>query len=631
MNVTRPDEHEMDETSEDGAKIAVALRRSLLVIGGVALIVVAVWGAMRYWPKGVDAPPPKEIVSAERRENRVESVPTVKFTDITAEAGINFVHVNGASPLKLLPETMGGGVAFFDYDGDGDADLLFVNSDYWPGERPADAAAPTMHLYRNDGKGKFEDVTTGSGLDVTFYGMGVAIGDFDADGRPDVYLTAVGPNRLFRNLGDGRFEDVTASAGVAGGNDEWSTSAGFCDFDRDGDLDLFVCNYIEWSRELNVQLRPTLDGKNRAYAPPTQFKGRFPYLFRNEGNGKFTEIGEAAGLQVRNPATGVPVPKALAATFVDYDRDGWVDVLVASDTVPNQVFHNRGDGTFEEVGQLIGMAFDPRGLATGAMGIDAGYHRNDESLSVVIGNFADEPTSLFLWKPRFAAFTDDALPTGLGPATREELTFGVLWLDYDLDGRLDFLSCNGHLEHEIATIRAHQRYEQPPHLFWNAGVGQPNEFVSVPEERCGKQLCVPMAGRGSAVADIDSDGDLDVILTASGAAPRLLRNDQQLGHHWLQVELVDQKGSRVPVGAEVKLTAGELKQFRTVATTRSYLAQSDPTLVFGLGEIDKVDRLEVRWPDGEVVSYAIEGVDRKVTIQRGQTPALAGPADPKGA
>ncbi|HAN98442.1 MAG TPA: CRTAC1 family protein [Planctomycetaceae bacterium] len=604
------------EVAEDAARIARAFRASLavLVVLGLAVgIGAAVW-YFRPAPKIEEAKP--EVVGPSRREVLTDRIPMTPFADITDEAGITFVHVNGHSEMKLLPETMGGGVAFFDYDDDGDPDLLLVNSEYWPDSPQAATSKPTTVLYRNDGDGKFTDVSAGSGLDVTCYGTGVAVGDYDGDGRIDVYLTAVGRNRLFRNLGDGKFEETTDAAGVAGGDGEWSTSAGFFDHDADGDLDLFVANYIEWTAEINIRLKPTLDGKTRAYAPPTQFQGRFPYLFRNEGDGTFTEIGEQAGLHVRNPATGVPVPKGLGIAIVDFDRDGRSDVLLASDTVPNQVFRNRGDGRFDEIGQSIGMAFDPQGRATGAMGIDAGFPRDDQALMVAVGNFADEPTSLFVWNPRFEAFTDDAISTGLGPATREELTFGVAWLDVDLDGRLDFLAANGHLEDEIAKIRRSQRYEQPPHLFWNAGRDAENEFVSVPAECCGDELCRPMVGRGLAVADIDGDGDEDVILTGSGQAPRLLRNDQQLGHHWLQVRLRNRAPNRQGLGAEIRLTAGGKRQIRTVIAARGYQSQSDPTATFGLGKGTEVESIEVRWPDGETTTHPVDGIDKLVVIDR---------------
>ncbi|MCA9107124.1 MAG: CRTAC1 family protein [Planctomycetales bacterium] len=608
-----PSDEERDEI-EGGRRIASAFRASLLVIIGTGVVVGGIALAIVYWPKPPVTEREAELVEPQRRQVKIEEVPSVAFVDVTDEAGIDFVHTNGVSSWKLLPETMGGGCAFFDYDNDGDADLLLVNSNFWPEERPADATTPTTRLYRNDGAGKFSDVSADSGLAVEMYGMGAAIGDFDGDGWDDVFLTAVGSNRLFRNRTDGTFEDVTATAGVAGAADEWSSSAGFVDYDRDGDLDLFVCNYIEWSRELNIRLKPTLDGQTRAYAPPMQFQGRFPYLYRNEGNGTFAEVGEAAGLHVRN-VSGYPVPKALGVAFVDFDRDGWVDILVASDTVPNQAYRNQGNGTFQEMGQSIGLALDKTGVATGAMGIDAAFHRNDDALSVAIGNFSDEPTSLFVWRTRTRVFTDDSAPTGLGPASRQELTFGVGWFDYDLDGRQDLISANGHLEHEIAKIRRNQSYEQPPHLFWNAGLGQDNEFVSVPEDRCGKDLCAAMPARGIAMADIDLDGDVDVLLTSSGARPRLLRNDQSLGHHWLSVELVGPAGNHRALGAEVKIVTADGEQRRIVSATRGYLSQSEPIAHFGLGETTAVESIEVRWPDGSTRSYPCPDVDRQVTLR----------------
>jgi hypothetical protein len=534
------------------------------------------------------------------------------FTDVTAEACIDFVHVSGARGAKLLPETMGGGVAFLDHDGDGDPDLLFVNSDVWPEDRGG--PRPTMALYRNDGAGRFEDVTAGSGLDVSFYGQGVAVADHDGDGDVDVFLTALGPNRLFENVG-GRFRDVTARAGVAGADDAWSTSAGFFDYDRDGDLDLFVCNYVQWSRDLDLELDFTLNGKDRAYGPPKQYQGAHAYLYRNEGNGTYRDVSAETGIQVLNPATGNPMGKALAVTFSDLDRDGWPDVVVANDTVQNFVFRNVSGRTFEEVGAVSGVGFDNMGNATGAMGIDVADVAGDGMLGIGVANFANEHTSLYVQQGDPWQFVDVANAGGIGSPSRLKLSFGLFFFDYDLDGRLDLLQANGHLEEAITQVQPSQSYRQRAQLFWNCSEPGRTCFAAVGEERLGG-LGEPIVGRGAAYADIDGDGDLDVALAQTGGPARLVRNDQDLGHHWLRVRLVGSGANRDAIGARVELRAGDTVRRRTVMPTRSYLSQVELPVTFGLGTTAAVDGLTVHWPDGSTTDVDVDAVDTTLTVIR---------------
>ncbi|MGH7805595.1 MAG: FG-GAP repeat domain-containing protein, partial [Candidatus Binatia bacterium] len=363
--------------------------------------------------------------------------PAVRFVDVTRDVGIDFVHRNGAYGEKLLPETMGGGVAFVDFDADGDPDLLFIGGSDWSWREARDPR-PSLALYRND-HGRFTDVTRGSGLDVQIYGMGVAAGDYDADGGVDLFITAVGGNRLFRNLRDGRFEDVTERSGVAGEPDGWSTSAAWVDVDRDGDLDLFVANYVRWSRAIDLAIDYRLPGIGRAYGPPLHFTGTFPYLYRNDGGGRFVEVAAESGLQVRNPATGAPLAKSLGVAPVDVDDDGWIDLVVANDTVQNFVFRNRGEGRFEEVGAIAGVAFDSYGQTRGAMGIDVARFRNDDALGIAIGNFANEMNALYVSNRDELHFADRAIAEGVGQASQPLLKFGLFFFDYDLDGRLDLL------------------------------------------------------------------------------------------------------------------------------------------------------------------------------------------------
>ena len=531
-----------------------------------------------------------------------DEIPRAKFTDITVPSGIRFSHVNGAYGEKLLPETMGGGVAFFDFDNDGFPDLLFVNSCYWPGHVPAGKPRPTMALYHNDGHGRFVDVTAGSGLDVSFYGMGVAVGDYDNDGSPDVFITAVGGNHLFHNEGGGKFRDVTTAAGVGGAPDGWSTSAAWIDYDNDGKLDLFVCNYIRWSPELDRAAPFELPNIGRAYGPPRNFEGVFPYLYHNDGNGHFSDVSAAAGMQVRNSATGRPVAKSLAVAPVDVDNDGWIDLVVANDTVQNFLFHNEGGSGahgFKEIGARSGIAYDAYGLTRGAMGIDSARFRSDDTLGIAIGNFANEMNALYVAQRDSLLFADEAVKSGVGPASQTLLKFGLFFFDYDLDGRLDVLTANGHLEPEINRVQSSQHYRQPAQLFWNRGERGP-AFVTVPADKCGEDLYQPIVGRGSAFADIDGDGDLDVILTQVAAPPLLLRNDQQLGHHWIRLKLVGTRSNRDAIGAWIRARVGGRTLSRQVMPTRSYLSQSELPVTIGLGAAVHADSVEVLWPSGTV-------------------------------
>lgn len=604
-----------EESLEDDSVIGRAFIGSMIVFGIIAgLIGLGYLLLSREVEKKEQAS--TAVVLPEGRAMPKAVVPNVPWVDITKSSGIAFSHDNGAAGAKLLPETMGGGCAFFDYDNDGDQDILLVNSCAWPEDQKPGQSLSTLCLYANDGRGQFADVTREVGLALSVYGMGVACGDYDGDGFEDLFIACLGRDRLFRN-DRGKFVETTEDAGVGGDSKAWSVSSGWFDYDRDGDLDLLVCHYVEWTREFDeAQNFRLLGGEERAYGRPQPFGGTFPSLFRNDGNGTFVDVSKESGLQVVNPATNVPMAKSLGLVFEDFDDDGFLDCVIANDTVQNFLFHNLGNGKFEEIGALAGVAFDATGAARGAMGIDAAMFRNDPSVGVAIGNFANEMSALYVSRARNLQFYDAAVANGFGPATRLELTFGVLFLDFDLDGRLDIFQSNGHLEEDIAKVQASQRYEQSPQLFWNAGAQNTTEFVRCKESETGPDLQKPMVGRGSSYADIDADGDLDVLLVGCGQSPRLLRNDQTLGNHWLRVKLVGKDKNKSAIGALVTVHRGETMQARRVSPTRSYLSQVELPVTFGLGTIAQVDRITIQWPNGKIQKILDPQVDQLLVIEQ---------------
>ena len=537
--------------------------------------------------------------------------PPIPFTDITQAAGIDFVHVNGAGGDKWLPEAMGGGVAFVDGDGDGDADLLLVNSSTWPPTEKS-GLAPTTAFYLNDGGGRFEAAGRRTGMAVHCYGMGAAVADYDGDGWSDIFLSVLGENRLYRNEG-GLYKEVTGRAGVGGGAAEWSTSAGFFDGDNDGDLDLFVANYVLWSMEIAAGLDFRQVEGRPAYGLPLNFAGTYPYYYRNQGDGSFVEGAAVSGFYVDDPVSGLPLAKALGLAPVDIDRDGWIDLLVANDTVRNFFFYNQGDGTFSERGEELGLAYDCDGNATGAMGIDSGYYRGDGRLGFAVGNFANETTSLFLRQEQPLFFVDEALAEGIGAPSLRALTFGLFFFDADLDGRLDLLQANGHIENDIHIIDPGQTYRQPTQLFWNGGDRFRRRFLVVAESG---DLGRPIVGRGATYADIDGDGDLDVALSQIGGPALLLRNDQKAGNHWLRLRLVGRPPNRDAIGARVVVRAGGLSQWRQVMPTRSYLSQVEATLTFGLGKAEQIEGGSVIWPDGTRLKLEPLQADRLYTVKQ---------------
>lgn len=599
----------------DDAIIGRALKGSFIVFA-VMLFVVGAILAFRYWSTEkpvevvVEAEPPK------MREKSAVELPMLPLEDVTDATGVNFVHFRGDSGEKLLPETMGSGVAWVDYDRDGDQDLFFVNSTDWEwSQSPTPSAAKQCRLFANDGKGNFKDVSEEAGLAIEIYGMGVAVGDYDNDGWPDLFISAVGNNRLMRNE-QGKFRDVTNEAGVAGDTAAWSTSCGFLDYDRDGLLDLYVCNYVDWSREKDLSQSFSIDGENRAYGPPRAFGGTFPYLYHNLGGGKFQDVSEEAGVQVRNKTTGVPLGKGMGVVPADVNGDSYLDLIVANDTVQNFLLINQKDGTFVESGELCGIAYDRDGNARGAMGIDAVAFRDDGAMAVGIGNFANEPTALYCSAgPGKAQFNDLAMATGIGPQTRLGLTFGLFFFDVDLDGRLDVLGANGHLEEEINKVQRTQHYAQPPQLFWNAGRAGRSQMIPLTDTETGDDFHQPIVGRGAAFADMDGDGDLDWVITNSGGRARIFRNNQALGNHWLRLELRGKTSNASAIGATVEVITDDARITRTVMPTRSYLSQSELPLTIGLGKANEIQSLTVTWPNGTTQSVDVNGVDQTMTIE----------------
>lgn len=530
------------------------------------------------------------------------SLPTsVKLVNVTKESGIHFRHTNGATGKKLLPETMGGACAVIDFDRDGDADILFVNSCHWPDSAPP-GPQPTQALYSNDGKGHFTDVTERVGLALTFYGMGAAIGDYDGDGFDDIFFTGIGGERLFQNVAGERFEETTQAAGIAKeGPHTWSSGAAFLDYDGDGLLDLFFCRYIEWTPQSDLAQAFQITGLDRSYGPPMSFPGSFPRLLKNVG-GKFEDVSTKAGVQIKNPLTGDALGKGLGASAYDLNEDGWPDVAVANDTVQNFLFLNKKDGTFEEIGILSGFAFDESGKTRGAMGIDcvdlgASSRSPQGTKAIVVGNFANEITALYRSdRPGELPFSDDATAEGIGNPSRKHMKFGVFFFDFDLDGRPDIFQANGHLESEIEKVQVEQKYAQPVQIFWNAGPEAERGFEVMGPERLGPDIFEPVVGRGCAYADFDGDGDLDVVITPNNGPARLFRNDGGNKNHWIRLKLVGKKGNTNAFGARVTAEVAGQALKAQLTSGRSYLSQCEQVITFGLGSAEKAENVKVFWP-----------------------------------
>ena len=522
----------------------------------------------------------------------------VQFLNATLEAGLAFEHNNGAFGKKYLPETMGSGAAFLDYNNDDWQDILLINGKNWPGRQ---GRRSTMALYLNNKDGTFSDMTRKAGLDLEIYGMGCAAGDYDNDGWVDLYVSALGPDKLFRNQGDGTFEDVTRKAGLR--NPEFATSVAWLDYDRDGNLDLLVTNYVEWSIETDI--RCSLDGVNKSYCTPESYPGVSSRLYRNQGDSTFADVTRKAGLLDSSS-------KALGVAVFDADDDGWSDLLLANDTQPNKLYINRKDGTFRDEGISAGVAFSEDGTVRGAMGVDAADYDGSGLASLVIGNFSNEMLNLYHNEGQ-GLFVDDAPTSEVGQSSLLTLAFACFFFDFDLDGKLDIFVANGHVENDINKVQRRVKYPQPPHLFHNQGKG----FVEV-AHRVGSDFVQPRVGRGGAYGDYDNDGDLDLLMTTNGGPAVLWKNERDNPNRYLRVKTVGTSSNRDGIGAKVTLQLANGRLWRRVKSGSSYCSQSELPVTFGLGRSDKILSLEVLWPSGSVDKLTNLAPNQRIVIREGE-------------
>jgi hypothetical protein len=524
----------------------------------------------------------------------------LQFTDVTAQAGIHFKHNSGAFGKKYMPETVGSGCAFLDYDNDGWQDILLVNSMNWP-ERKGAKSFPA--LYHNNHNGTFTDVTKESGLAIEMYGLGCAIADYDNDGNVDIYLTCLGANHLFRNTGGGKFTDVSAKSGT---NDPgFSTSAAWFDYDKDGKLDLFVCNYIEWS--IDKDRHCSLDGKNKSYCTPETYKGQSSTLYHNRGDGTFEDVTERAGLKD-------PTAKSLGVALIDYDSDGLTDLFVANDTQPNKLYRNNGNGTFTDNAITAGVAFNDQGTARAGMGVDAADYDGSGHQSLVIGNFSNEMIALY-HNEGTGSFIDEAPTSTIGQASLLTLSFACFFFDYDLDGLADVYAANGHVSDDISTVQPKVKYAQPPHLFRNLGK---KKFEAV-ATKMGPALQQAMVGRGAAYGDFDNDGDLDLLLMANNGPARLIRNDGGNQNNLLRIKTVGTSSNRDGIGAKITLKLSDKeKLWNVVKTGSSYCSQSEVPVTFGLGKAEKVLSVEIHWPSGRTDTLSDVAANQFIVVQEGK-------------
>ncbi len=539
------------------------------------------------------------IVSTAAVKSTAQQSPSqssIHFEDITRAAGIHFTHNNGAFGKKWLPETMGPGVAFIDYDNDGWQDILLVNGADFPGH---ERRRTTLALYHNNHDGTFTDVTQKAGLAAEIFGMGVAVGDYNNDGFDDLFLTALGQSHLYRNNGNGTFSDVTKQAGLFGPN-EFSTSAAWVDYDRDGKLDLVVANYVQWTPEADIYC--ALDGKSKSYCTPEAYKGTSLRLWHNKGDGTFQDATQKAGLYDTSS-------KSLGVLAFDANQDGWTDILVSNDTQPNKLYMNNGNGTFSEKGVSAGIGYSEDGIARAGMGVDAGDYDRSGYPSVVITNFSNQMLALY-HNEHNGLFVDEAPQSDVGHASLLTLGFGCFFFDYDLDGWLDLYIANGHIEDSIERVQSRVRYAEPPHLFHNLTNGKFTEVT----QAVGTAFAAPRVARGAAYGDVNNDGALDVLVGVNGGPAALFRNTGAKNHS-LRIKLVGTKSNRDGIGAVVKLSAGSDVQSKMLSSGSSYLSSNELILTFGLASHTSADSIEIRWPSGLVDELKNIPADQIITVK----------------
>jgi hypothetical protein len=508
--------------------------------------------------------------------------PAVRFTDVTGASGIHFTHHAGKTGKKYLPETLGSGGAFFDADGDGWVDILLLNGKDWTPHGKKYFSA----LFRNNRNGTFTDITAGSGLDIEMYAMGVAIADYDNDGRPDIYITALEGDRLFHNEGGGKFRDVTAASGIH--NVSFGTSAAWLDYDRDGKADLFVANYVQWTPKGDLWC--SLDGATKSYCTPESYKGTSSKLYHNLGGGKFEDVSAKAGI-------ADPTSKSLGVAVLDYNNDGWPDIFVTNDTQPNKLYSNNRNGTFSEEGVQAGVAFGEDGVARGAMGVDSADYDRCGRAHLLVGNFSNQMLGLY-HNEGTGLFVDEAPSSTVGRASLLSLAFGVFFFDYDLDGYQDIFAANGHIEEEIGRVQPKVQYREAPLLFRNVSHTPGQQKFENVTASMGAEFNRPVVARGATYADFDHDGDLDVLITTNNGPAYLYRNDGGNRNHWLCVRLAGTKSNRSALGAVVRIESAGGKQWNMVRSGGSYCSQSDLALTFGLGKDTSVNSLSIEWPSG---------------------------------
>jgi len=534
--------------------------------------------------------------------SRGSAVP-VKFVDVAAAAGIHFRHDNAASAEKYLIETMGAGCGWIDYDQNGLLDLYLVNSASTRLYTPKQALRGA--LYRNNGDGTFTDVTAHAGVGAEgLFGMGVAVGDYDNDGFPDLLVLGYGRCILYHNNGDGTFTDVSAHAGVANLG-KWGSSAAWFDYNNDGLLDLVVANYVDWSPEKNYWCGDKGPGL-RSYCHPDVYRGQTPTLYHNNGDGTFTDVSVRSGVGLK-PGNGLGV-----VTF-DYDNDGWQDIFIANDHMPNFLFHNNRDGTFAEVGYAAGVAVGIDGQFEAGMGVDAADVSGTGRMDLVVTHL-DQQLARFYQNLGGGIFEDATFRSKISYSTFHLSGFGTRFFDYDNDGACDLFMANGHVLDNIELYHADVKYAEPKLMFRNTGNGI---FENV-SEQLGPDFVLPRVSRGAAVGDFDNDGDLDILVSNNGQAPQLLRNDGGNANHWLQVFLIGTKSNRDGVGARLKLTAGDLVLHEQRKGGMSYQSAQDPRLHFGLGAHEKVDALEIIWPSGAVTKLSNIKANQIICVKEGE-------------